>query len=159
MQGRMTSEDLENWLGERNLSIKKLVGAKRGEDLHQVLFSPDGMTRLVVRQITMESLKAYRLLPDSLKVDISSVSPVFLAGNVSCVFVEYVDRRDSYGEGFTGMELSQTKVDTYSLYLMSLFDVVVVLTFSLKKEDATLYMGEKVEKRTRKNFFSEKQNY
>ena len=94
---------IDDWLAERNLSSKKLISTKRGEDFHHVLFSQDGLTRLIVRKVSVDSLTAYRSLPPSIQVDISSVSPVFSDGSV---LVEFVDRRDSYGKGFTGLELT-----------------------------------------------------
>jgi hypothetical protein len=98
---------LDEWLNERHLSSRV---DKPGEDFHKVVFSEDGLTRLVVRQVSSEALKAYRRLPESLRVDISAVSPMFLSNGIANVFVEYVDRRDTYGAGFTGLELSSTKV-------------------------------------------------
>ena len=89
---------MEAWLEARSLSSKQLATRARAEDVHVPLVGADGQRR-VVRCVTCEALRAYRMLPSFMRVRLLDTSPSFVAGNArESVYVEYEDATPLEGE-------------------------------------------------------------
>lgn len=100
---------LQDWLTSRNLSMSMV---KRGEEFHHLLKNTALGPRHVVRLMSVESLDAYRRLPQSVRVDVVDTSQPFVRDGRPAVFVEYVE------DGlFSTLELTASKRDPPQMYL------------------------------------------